>query len=210
MSEKYFEHRHMEKWTSGANEALVQEFIKDTLLFSDKIKVAAALKEFSKLMEPFDRTLGQDEEMLHSKAFFKGLMAGIGFAREAVEDDKLFNNLKRTILRALPAGVDIKDAGNAEFLYEFSEMVIASGHRTVDSFPALGAILGDEFIDFLEPSVRHQYYARAGVGTGYGIAMQHIYGHLPQPKTVEQLANDAQSDDFDWDSALEELSGSKC
>ena len=204
MREEFFDYRHMEKWTSGASEALVQEFIKDTSLFSDKMKATAALKEFSQLMEPFDRTLGQDEEMPHGKAFFKGLMVGIGFAREIIRDDKLFKNMKRTILSAAPAGVDTKDARNAEFLYEFSELVLASGHRVVDSFPALESTLENEFIDYIEPSIKHQSYTRAGVGTGYALAMQVVYGHLPKPKTVEQLASEAQSGDFDWDDALKD------
>lgn len=205
MNEKFIDHRHMERWTTGANMELVQDFIKENEIFSERIKVADALRKLSMQMEPMDKTLGQDGEMLHYKAFFKGLMAGIGFAREAVEDDRLFENLKRKINKASLPGIDITDVQNAELLQDFAERILASGHEVVDSFPALKATIDSEFIDYMEPSVKLQYHARAGVGAGYGYSMLHIYGRLPRPKTVEQLATEAQSGDFDWDSALQEL-----
>lgn len=153
----------------------------------------AYMMQAADIVEPIDRTLGQDDDRSTARVFFSGALLGLHVMYQCSHPEV------RAKILAVEVGQTSDGNDELHMFHEVAESIIEKGELGCDLAP-------DELVNLVEswegqvtPLVRYQPYMRHG----FGVVMYLMH------EATEQLALDqlwqADRDGVDWDAEFKDL-----
>ena len=157
-----------------------------------RCEAGVQIEEIAHIMEPVDRTLGQDDEERGGFAFYKGGLLGLRVGREMIGHD-----FSRQFVSSPPMVPDVEsmDTDDAERQHELSQSLWNLAEQGYDQASPFHGFM--EEIEDEVAFVRHQPYLRRG----FGLVMYQVHRILKE-NSLKQLQRELDgSTAIDWDAA---------
>lgn len=171
----------------------IEQYVGHLMMQYESERWMNVLTGLAYFIQPVDRILGIDEELLVGNAFLQGSVLGLHVISQCLPPE-----VKYTMLQIhLAEPIDTTDPEQARF--EFSSSIMAVADKGFSMYPELSKII-ESWEDEITPDPRNQIFVRRG----FGIMM------YAMTEADEQLARksiaQAVREGVDWDSELKMLS----
>lgn len=146
------------------------------------------------IIEPIDRTLGQDDEKPSARAFFRGSLLGLHVTQQCASPEV------RAKMLEIEIGKTNDDEGDELHMFHgVAESIIGKGEQGCDLAPDELVDLVESWEDEITPYVRYQPYVRYGFGV-----MVYLMHEATEQVEIDKLWQ-ADRDGVDWDAELSKL-----